>query len=35
MAEYGEDRAVQIEDKTRAMLRQVDEALQQSIIGTV
>src|SRR6266852_1899233 len=35
MAKYGEHRAVQIEDKTRAMLRQVDEALQQSIIGTV
>jgi len=35
MAEYGEHGAVQIEDETGALLRQVDESLEQSIIGAV
>jgi hypothetical protein len=35
MAKYGEHGAVQIEDETRAMLRQVDESFEQSIIDTM
>jgi len=33
MTEYGEHGAVEIEDETRAVLRQVNQPLEQSIIG--